>query len=67
MPDNFALAEDIAAIADLEQEAHLATPMLKRDLACWAAVAAVAAWGQSAPALRIADKLWHLRAWKPRI
>jgi hypothetical protein len=30
-------------------------------------VAVVEAWASLAPASRIADKLSHLRAWKPRI
>ena len=65
MPDKIALEEDIALTVDLEQEAHSATQTWKVDWACWAVVVAEA-WAMPVPALRIADKLWRLRAWKPR-
>lgn len=66
MPDMVALEEDIAATVDLEQQAHLARPMWMLGWVRWAPELAVAAWGQPVPVLRTADKLWHLRAWKPR-
>lgn len=66
MPDKAGVEEDIAATVGLEQLAHSARPMWTLDWAYWVAELAVAAWAQPVPAPRIADKLWHLRAWKPR-
>jgi len=65
MPDKVALEEDMAVTVGLQQEAHSARPMWMQDSACWAEVA-VAGWALPVPALHTANKLWHLRAWKPR-
>ena len=66
MPDKAGLEEDIAVPVELEQKAHSAMPKWTPDSARWVAERAVAAWGQPVPGLRTVDKLWHLRAWKPR-
>ena len=63
--DRTGLAADTAVDMAMEQEAHLARRMWKPGWACWAVVKVAEAWASLALALRIADKLWHLRAWKP--
>jgi hypothetical protein len=64
-PDKVALVEDIAVTVDLGQEAHSARPMWRPNQAYWAVAKVAEAWAPLALAPRIADKLSHLRAWKP--
>ncbi|HXO37141.1 MAG TPA: hypothetical protein VN872_00810 [Candidatus Acidoferrum sp.] len=57
---------DAVANIELEQAEHLAMRMSQTDWVRWPAAAVVGVEARLVLVLRIADKPWNHRAWKPR-